>query len=98
MTQNDPGIPLVVQLLDYIEQMEKLKKRAAFSVPEDYFVAHQQELTTLPDIEFNLQSDGDDVWLRMPRLQEIAAPDPAAPLDAWVTLSKSPDKSPELKS
>jgi len=62
----------VIDLLSYIEQVEKLKSKPAFSVPTDYFVAYQHELRALPELQYNLQVEGDDVWLRVPRLQEIA--------------------------
>ena len=87
----------LINLLNYIEQVEKLKRKPAFSVPEDYFVAHQSELSGLPELQFNLQVEGDDVWLKFPRLQEVAAPEVDSFLKPWVTVSKSPDKSPEIK-
>lgn len=92
------GALQVLDLLNYIEQVEKLKIKPAFSVPDEFFVAHQYELNSLPELQFNLQIGGDDVWLRVPRLQEIVAPSPDDDLKAWVTLSKSPQKKPELKS
>jgi len=61
------GAPLVLGLLHYIEQVEKLKIKPAFSVPDKPFAAYQQELNGLPELQFNLQVDGDDVWLGMPR-------------------------------
>lgn len=88
----------VLDLLNYIEQVEKLKSKPAFSVPTDHFIAHQHELRGLPELHFNLQVEGDDVWLRLPRLQEIAAPDLDEKLKPWVALPKSPEKTPELKS
>lgn len=91
------GAPLILDLLTYIEQVEKLKAKPAFSVPTDYFVAYQHDLKGLPELQFNLQVEGDDVWLRVPRLQEISAPDVDEKLKPWVTLPKSPEKSPELK-
>jgi len=93
-----PGAPLVLDLLNYIEQVEKLKTKPTFSVPGEFFVAYQHELTGLPGLQYNLQVEGDDVWLRLPRLQEIAPPEPDDQLRPWVTLSKSPDKTPELKA
>ncbi|MEZ5485727.1 MAG: AAA domain-containing protein [Lysobacteraceae bacterium] len=92
------GAVLVLELLDYIEQVEKLKTKPAFTVPSEFFVAHQHELKGLPELQFNLQVEGDDVWLRVPRLQEIAPPELDEQLKPWVTLPKSPEKSPELKS
>jgi len=93
-----PGASQVLDLLNYIEQVEKLKTKPAFSVPTEFFVAYQHELKGMPELQFNLQVEGDDVWLRLPRLQEIAAPEPDDLLRPWVTLPKSPEKSPELKS
>lgn len=92
------GAPLVLDLLNYIEQVEKLKSKPAFTVPSEFFVAHQHELKGLPELQFNLQVEGDDVWLRLPRLQEIAPPELDDQLKPWVTLPKNPEKSPELKS
>jgi very-short-patch-repair endonuclease len=91
------GAPQVLDLLNYIEQVEKLKTKPAFSIPTEFFIAHQHELKGLPGLQFNLQVEGDDVWLRIPRLQEISAPEPDEALKPWLTLSKSPEKSPELK-
>jgi len=92
-----PANTLVLDLLNYIEQVEKLRTKPAFSVPTEFFVAYQHELNGLPEMQFNLQVEGDDVWLRLPRLQEIAAPEPDELLKPWVTLPKSPAKTPELK-
>lgn len=91
------GAERVIDLLTYIEQVEKLKSKPTFSVPEDYFAAYQHQLKGLPELQFNLQAEGDDLWLRLPRLQEITPPDLDEQLKPWVTLSRSPDKSPALK-
>ena len=91
------GAAEVLDLLNYIEQVEKLKIKPAFSVPSEFFVAYQHELRGLPELQLNLQVEGDDVWLRLPRLQEIAAPEPDEVLRPWVMLPKSPEKSPEFK-
>ena len=60
------GAPLVLDLLNYIEQVEKLKSKPPFSVPTEFFVAYQHELKGLPELQFNVQVEGDDVWLRIP--------------------------------
>lgn len=91
------AVARVLELLTYIEQVEKLKTKPAFSVPDDYFVAHQHELKGLPDLQFNVQTEGDDVWLRMPRLQEIKPPGLDQDLAPWVVLPKSPEKLPSLR-
>ena len=89
---------LVLDLLTYIEQVEKLKRKPAFSVPKDFLRRFQHELKGLPELQFNLQVEGDDVWLRVPRMQEIPAPEPDEALKGWIILPKSPEKSPELKT
>lgn len=92
------GAPLVLDLLNYIEQVEKLKSKPPFSVPTEFFVAYQHDLKGLPELQFNVQVEGDDVWLRIPRLQEISAPEMDDALKPWVTLPRSPEKLPELRS
>jgi very-short-patch-repair endonuclease len=92
------GAPLILELLTYIEQVEKLKAKPAFTVPTEYFAAYQHELKGLPEIRFNLQAENDDIWLRIPRLHEVPPPELDEKLSPWVTLSKSPAKNPELKA
>ncbi|MDB5730861.1 MAG: hypothetical protein JWQ03_756, partial [Variovorax sp.] len=88
----------VIGLLEYIEQVEKLNAKPAFSVPSEYFVAHQHELQGLPGLQLDLPDEADDVWLRLSRLQESAPPEPPEVLRPWLTPSKSPDKVPELRT
>lgn len=87
----------VLELLSYIEQVEKLKTKPAFSVPTEFFVAHQHELKGLPQVQFNLQVEDDDVWMRIPRLQETLPPALPPALRDHVLLSRSVDVEPELK-
>jgi very-short-patch-repair endonuclease len=88
---------LLIDLLDYIQQVEKLNRKPAYTVSSDIFEAYQADLKGLPGIDFNIQSEQDDVWLRITRLKEIPAPEPGDNLKSWVIISKSPDKSPILK-
>jgi very-short-patch-repair endonuclease len=92
------GANSLIELLGYIEQIEKLKRKPAYTIPTDIFVAYQDELKGLPGVEFNIQSSTDDIWLRVPRLKEIPAPELDDKLKPWAALSKSPDKPPELKA
>jgi len=89
---------LLIGLLDYIEQVEKLKRKATYVVPSDPFAAYQTEIKGLPGIQFNLQSEGEDIWLRILRQNEISAPEPDEKLKPWISISKSPYKQPELKT
>lgn len=88
---------LIIDLLTYIEQVEKLKKKPTFTVPAEYFTAYQHELKGLPEIRFNLTEDEDDIWLRIPRLQESSPPTLEEKLKPWVNLPKNPEILPEIK-
>jgi hypothetical protein len=87
----------LIELLVYIEQVEKMRRVAPFKVPDDFFRGFQTQFQGLPGIEFNLVSGGDDVWARLARLKEELPPDPPESLALWVSVSKSPDKEPELR-
>src|ERR1035441_2990670 len=91
-------VPLVLDLLTYIEQVEKLKYKPAFTVPTEFFAVYQHELKGLPELQFNVQGDRSDIWLRIPRLREITPPQPDEKLSQWITLPKTPAKTPELKT
>jgi len=88
----------IIELLVYIRELEKLKKSAPFKVPEDLFCRYQSALFGLPGVGYDLVQEGDDVWMRVARLQEVAPPDPGGELSPWLTLHKAPDKRPELRA
>lgn len=89
---------LIMRLLDYIEQVEKLKAKPAFAVPELPFSAFQHELQGLPELQLNQVQEGEDLWLRFPRIQEIAPPPPGECLEPWIQLSRTSEKRPELRN
>lgn len=87
----------VFALLSYIEEVEKLKRKPTYVVPRDPFAADVASLQGLPELQDNLSdADGSEVWLRVPRLQEIAPPPAPEDLLGWVTVSKTPTKAPTL--
>lgn len=88
---------LLSDLLSYIEQVEKLKKKPAFTVPTDFFSAYEAELKDLPGLSFNVLEGDDDLWMKIERLPEIAPPNPNEELSEWLELTNSPDRTPELK-
>ena len=87
----------LISLLEYIEQVEKLKKSASFSVPSAPFRQFQRELQGLPGVDFNILN-GDDVWMRIARIKELPAPEPVESLRPWVSVPKTPERDPELRS
>ena len=56
------GAPQILELFNSIEQLEKLKFKPSFSVPDEFFVAYRHELKGPPELQFNLHVEGDDVW------------------------------------
>jgi len=88
----------ILDLLTYIEEAEKLKRKPVYTVPSEFFVSHQADLKGLPDVQVNLQDPDGDIWLRVPRLQELKAPALPELLAEWVTLSQWLTKRPVLQS
>lgn len=93
----------VIDLLTYIEEVEKLRRnKPVYALTDEYFVAHQAELAGLPELQVNVpEPDGEDgqTWLRVPRLEELPAPALPPGLVSWVsTTSNNPDKPPTLKA
>ncbi|WP_158618382.1 AAA domain-containing protein [Candidimonas sp. SYP-B2681] len=89
---------LLIELLEYIEQVEKLKKKAEYAVPTDPFASEQFQLLNLPAIHFDVTDGVDEIWLRVERLKEELPPPAAEPLTPWVVLASSPDKVPTLRT
>jgi hypothetical protein len=89
---------LLIDVLDYIVQFEKLNRKPVYSLQSDIFEAYQSQLMGLPGVEFNLQIDNDDIWLKITRLKETLSPEPSEYLKPWITVSKSPDVLPILKN
>ena len=94
----DQAATLVMELLDYVEQVEKLKSKPLFAVPEEFYKGMQHDLKGLVEVEYNIQNDGEDIWLRVPRLLEEAPPVAKQPLAPWVVSSRSPNVRPVLKT
>lgn len=93
-----PTARQVLHLLDYIEEVERLKTKRELVIPTDAFCMHQHEWIGLPDIQFNRVVNGDDIWLTIPRLIEIQPPELDPELGLWVTLNKRPDVEPKIRS
>jgi len=88
---------LTLKLLDYIKQLETLRTKPAYAIPNDPFVLHEHEVFTLPEVRLDLQEEGEEVWLRLPRLAPSNAPALIEPLQPWVVLPRDPSRTPELK-
>jgi len=65
---------LLVRLLDYIEEQAKDIDPRAFRLQKAEFVKRRTHLAGLPGVEFDLNTEGDHVWLRVQRLQASKPP------------------------
>ena len=87
---------LLAGLLSYIEEVERLNKTPAFSVPSDVLTLAKADVAGLPGIATDLEQDG-SVWLLVPRLQEVSPPAPPATIKGLVKLSANPSILPSLE-
>jgi very-short-patch-repair endonuclease len=93
-----PGVKdSVKQLLDYVQAVEEMKLQAPRQIPSELFRVHQHELKGAEGVQFDGR-DGDDVWLRIQRLEETPPPTLPEALTAWVTLGRSPNTAPKLNA
>ncbi len=99
-----PDLPIdesnerLIGLLEYIEQVEKLKKIPVFKVAAEPLRRFQSELRGLPGIAFDLNDSGDVLWMKVSRLKEGFPPELPEALKRWVDLPSSPDRTPLLKT
>ena len=84
---------LLAGLLSYIEEVERLNKTPAFTVPGDVLALEQAGVAGLPGVATDLEQDG-PVWLSVPRLQEVAPPALPAAIKSMVKLSANPGIAP----
>jgi very-short-patch-repair endonuclease len=86
------------KLLEYIEQAERSARKPQSSIPASgEFAAWSHELIGLPGVRFDLQQDGDHIWMRVDRLSESAPPELSDPvLEKWVEQTSSVGHPPKL--
>lgn len=84
---------LLAGLLSYIEEVERINKTPAFTVPGDVLALPQAGVIGLPGVATDLEQDG-PVWLSVPRLQEVAPPALPPALKGIVKLSANPGITP----
>jgi very-short-patch-repair endonuclease len=60
------------------------------------FLGWESDLRGLPGIVFNLDNEGDSIWMEVKRLVPMTSPARAASLNPWVEKSDDPNKEPIL--
>jgi very-short-patch-repair endonuclease len=82
---------LLVGLLDYIQEQAKIVKPEGFRLSEHkalrYFPA---DLSTLPGISFNVEAQGDHIWLRVERIEPQLAPVVSTDIQPFVSAAADP--------
>jgi hypothetical protein len=103
VTDQDPAVERLKELLGYVEQVIKLDERPAFRLNEyrlptgQTFVFHQHEFHSLPGVTHNLTDEDGPIWLSMRRLKRGEPPEPPDDLAPWLDLSPDPDEAPTLR-
>lgn len=91
---------LMSGLLDYLVEQAKDIDPAAFTLSKaTEFKKTYADLEALPWVDFNVETDGDPIWLRVHRLEAMGAPSlPEPDLAPFLTISDDPAGSaPALK-
>lgn len=82
---------LLVGLLDYIQEQAKIVKPDGFRLSlQTGLIYFPGELASLPGITFNVETQGDHVWLRVERLKSQAAPTVPDILTTCVAVAADP--------
>jgi len=91
----------LASLIEFAKQTALLKKTPLhnFSQHKD-FSRTEERIKGLPGVIFNCQeTEFDEVWLRLERLQETRPPVPDSKLlNLWIDLPRAPNKEPSLKT
>jgi very-short-patch-repair endonuclease len=75
-------------LLGYAEEILKMGEKVVTDLAKDALLSfYEHDVTSLEGVE---APGGDDCWLRVSRLREVAAPDPDTIYQSWLTKTASP--------
>ena len=91
----------LLALINYAKQTALLKKNPATNISQHKdFSQPEDKIIGLPGVSINLMdSDTDEVWLRVERLHATQPPAPTNDqLSAWIELSRNPATKPTLKA
>lgn len=83
----------VIELLDYIEEVERLNKQPAFMVQTDVLALTPADVDGLPGVSLDLEQEG-AAWLVVRRLHETSAPELPECLQGCINLSANPSTTP----
>jgi hypothetical protein len=89
----------LLSLIDFAKESAKLKDNPVYDVAShNMFHEYEHNLQGLPGLHFNVNYEGDEIWLVVDRLRETKAPIPKKPLlSLWLEVSNNPEKKPFLK-
>jgi len=83
---------LLTKLFQYIgEQLKDIDPRAFHLSRTKDFLRHPADLAGLPGVEFDIRSEGDHTWLRIPRLEAGQPPVVTAEFRPMISVSQNPN-------
>jgi len=88
----------LLSLLNFAKESILLRTKPAASLSQSgLFVLLEDEIVGLPGVHLNVDDDDDEVWLKIERLSEIAAPLlDSELLRTWIRVESSPTTEPHL--
>ncbi len=89
----------LLSLIDFARESAKLKDSPVYDVAShNMFHEYEHNLQGLPGLHFNVNYEGDEIWLVVDRLRETNSPIAKNPLlSLWLEVSNNPEKKPFLK-
>jgi very-short-patch-repair endonuclease len=88
----------LLELLEYLEHLAKLGEKPVFNLKEyQQLVFSEADLKGQIGITHDASTDGEQVWLRVERLQRTNPPPPPEEVLDWIVISRDPYQSPKIQ-
>ncbi|MGH8092261.1 MAG: AAA domain-containing protein [Chthoniobacterales bacterium] len=88
----------LLSVLEYLEELDKLTRRAAFEISEHGGLAiYQQDASGLPGIILNRLDAEGEIWMGIERLRPTRPPAPPVALASWLLLRDDPTAEPKCR-
>jgi very-short-patch-repair endonuclease len=87
----------LVDVLTLIENVCKLEDPIATVEEHRGFVGWESDLRGLPGVVFNLEVEGEPIWMEVKRLVPNPSPPCEVILESWLRRSDDPNRDPELQ-
>jgi hypothetical protein len=88
----------MLSILDYLEELDKLTRRAVFEIAEHGGLAiYQPDVNELPGIILNRLDPEGEIWMEIERIRPTRPPTPPVTLAPWLLLRDDPGAEPKCR-